>query len=179
MTIFEDLGKQYSSWRDRYFEDLQKSKLFAERFTHGFQKYIQAPDYFIQGYRDGERIKYVEAMKAVYIDDNSFTVDRENIHELLEHDNDDMWLFALVVRLEVDGNTFPKQAFPISIHFTIDGDVCKTWIAKMDGGRFNLRVSDHESYFDAYRFVVEYLSRAFQARASARFGEQRIGFVPL
>jgi hypothetical protein len=178
MTAFQDLSKEFSGWRDRYFEDQRKSLSLVNRTVEGFRKYIGAPETFTNP--SGIVQRYVVPLVAKDNGDRTVSFrEPDDPFDLLARWEDGYYHFGVSVAVEVAPNVWPKQAFTIPLSFVIKDNNCKMRVTNRSDGEFQFAVDNVETCTHMFGFMVSILSAIFKTKPSD-WAEKKnpIGFLP-
>ena len=176
MTIFDDLRGAYTSSQDAYRDYARASLAAAHDIAHRFREYLGAPETYTDP-DDETRRPYVRLLAFQIQEDGSpAAVQPESQGDLLVHDPDGFWRFAISLTIDRDVETFPKQQLAFFLRLKLHGGV--RHIQLLDDGFQDFRVveaggTDEHAFF---RQMVEMVKRLLSAKPWEGVEKLPIGF---
>lgn len=181
MSIYDELRTEFSDWRDAYFDDQRRSRIFADNFLKLYAQYIGAPVSYRADFSDEPELNpYIFPCSVTLNDeDASFSARMESsVISALSSAPDHRWYFAIGTTFEVALNTYPKQWFPQLLSFHLDDDVVHLRVTSNPEGVFTLSANDASTFTAAYDYMVMLHKRELSKRRKDLVSPpRRYGFI--
>ena len=176
MTIFDELRAAYTSSQDAYRDYARTSLAAAHDLAHRFREYIGAPETYTDP-DDETRRPYVRLLAFQIQEDGSpAAVQPESQGDLLAHDPDGFWRFAISLTIDRDAEAFPKQQLAFFLRLKLHAGI--RHVQLLDDGLQDFRIAEaggpeERALFDHMAAMVK---RLLLAKPWEGIEKQPIGF---
>lgn len=132
MSLFEELRDAYRLSQDTYRDYLGESLAAAETLVREFRAYLGTPETYTDP-EDDTRRPYVRLLSYQVQDGAPVAAPPESHADIMSRESDGFWRFALVLTLDRDAATFPKQNLAFFLRLKIHDRIWHVQLLE-DGG---------------------------------------------
>lgn len=176
MTIFDELRAAYTSSQDAYRDYARASLAAAHDLAHRFREYIGAPETYTDP-EDETRRPYVRLLAFQLQEDGSpAAVQPDSQADLLVHDADGFWRFAMALTIDRDADAFPKQQLAFFLRLRLHAGI--RHLQLLDDGFQDFRIGGPDGIEERVLFdhMAAMVKRLLLAKPWDGVEKQPIGF---
>jgi hypothetical protein len=175
MTIFDELRAAYCASLDRYRDYAYESLAAAQTLARDFRLHLGAPETYTDP-EDETRRPYVRLLAFQIQDGVPVAAQPESHDDLLAREADGFWRFSIVLVLDRDSQSFPKQNLAFFLRLKVHGSEWHVQLLSAGVQDFHIGASETAGKEALFGQMIEMVERLLAAKPWEGVEKLPIGF---